>query len=128
MYNECMEITNTTPEPVFHELTRVQHNIKFQQFYILDKKPVPYRYRVSIVRNSYEDQSYGKAELFMLGLGWSEILRVGLDYLPEVETISYVQLPVDRDNPYYEEKYEKILHKMKIDAEKILTTVLQIMK
>ena len=123
-----MEITNTIPEPAFHELTRVKQAIKFQQFYISNKKPIPVRYRISIVRDAYDDQSYGKAEMFMLGYGWSEILKVSLDYLHEVETISYVQLLTDKDNPYYEEKYEKILHKMSADAEKILATVLQIMK
>jgi hypothetical protein len=122
-----MEITNTTAEPTFHELVRTRQSVKFQKFYIIRNSTPPLRYRISIVRDAYDDQSYGKAEMFMLGYGWSEIVRVGLDHLPEVETISYVQMPTDRDNPYYEEKYGKILHKMSVDAEKILAIVLQIM-
>lgn len=117
-----MTTTTTTSELTFYQMSRRGQYIRYEEFNTVGHT----RYRTTIRRDSYDDQSYGMVEMFMVGYGWSEVLRVGLDYLHEVETVSYVELPVDKNNPYYEEKYEKILRVMTADAKKILATVLRI--
>jgi hypothetical protein len=117
-------MTVTRPVEInFYQLVRGKQSINYQQFVTLKDA----RYRITIKRDAYDDQSYGTVEMFMLGRGWSELLRVGLDYLHEVEELSYVQLPHTKSDPNYDSKYESILRIMELASDKLLATMLLIM-
>lgn len=105
----------------FTEVKRTSQSIYFQQFHTVGGLS----YRVSIRRDSYDEQSYGKVEVF--DFGWTEILTVGINQLPNAYDISYVSMPREVENPLYLEKQATVRSAMELDATKILRIALQIL-
>lgn len=80
-------------QSVFAELRYNKQNstLEYQQFYsqiVTSALQQGRRYRVSIVRTVYDHSTYGKVEMFMIGRGWAEILRVGIGIIPEICEVS----------------------------------------
>jgi len=115
-------MTKTIDPPIFYQLFRRGQYIKYEQFNTVGHT----RYRITIRRDSYDDQSYGMAEMFMVGYGWAEVFRTEIDFLDETKELSYVELPTEKRNPLYQEKHTRILLAMSKDAKKILGTALDI--
>lgn len=114
----------TTLHHKFAELSRTSQAINLRQYWSVGT----IKYRTLIHRDSYDDQSYGLVEMFMLGQGWREVFRVQIDFLDNAREMSYVQVPRrDQDHPDYQFKHDSALLRLNEDAEKMLSTWLDIM-
>ena len=107
----------------FTEVMRAQQSIQFQQFITVGTTP----YRVFIKRDAYDEQSYGKVQMFTNANGWIDILNVGINQLPNSYDISYVSMPREVDNPLYLEKQATVRSAMELDATRILRIALEIL-
>lgn len=116
-YNESMKM-KTMPSTIpsgFEErlvtVTRTRDDINFQAIIKSEK----YTLRMSIRRNAYDEQSYGKVHMFA-ATGWVEVFTLPLQELPNSKEISYVGLPQDIEHPLYKEKEEIVSELMMQDS------------
>lgn len=107
----------------FSELHRTAHSVTLRQYW--NVKTITYR--TAVHRNSYDDQSYGSVEMFMLGQGWREVFRVQIDFLDNAKEMSYVDVPQNSNHPDYQYKHDSALLRLNEDAEKMLSKWLDIM-
>lgn len=123
MYHESgLILTPGGYESTFCTLTQEPNDIRFQIFYReIEDKPTRKRFRVSIRRNSLDHQSYCEVEMFMLGLGWSRLVRTPI-LNPELKSISYLAL--DRAT---QEQYNKVFTIMSDVSCEILKSALRIL-
>lgn len=138
LYNGCMKTIENNFMNMYHEdgiiptphgytttfctLVPGQNNVSFQIFYKEEKEgPTRKRFRVSILRDMYEHSSYCEVEMFMLGMGWSRLLRTPIIY-PELKNLS----PVALENPT-QGKYNEVFTIMSNASCTILNSALHIL-
>jgi hypothetical protein len=104
---------------------REQHDLNFELFL---KTELDTPVKVAIRRNSYDFQSFGVVDVWNEAAGWTRVLRVGVDVMEGVESLSYLSLPDNKTKIDYEEKYHSAFEIFMDDAKQIAKIALHIVR